>query len=183
VDFPRALPLAAFFEAFAGEAAGDEVRAAALEAELLAVGLDLDRLADRFEAEAAGEAVVEEFDVGVLEFDDAAAVDADEVVVGGFVDEVGVVGGLVVAEVDFAEEVGFDEQAEGAVDGGAGGVGVGFADAVEEFLGGEVFVLGEGGAGDALALGGSPQAFAADEFVQLLLNRFVHGVRMFGRVG
>lgn len=55
--------LAAFFEAFAGEAAGDEVWAAAFEAELLAVCLDLDGLAEGFEAEAAGEAVVEEFDV------------------------------------------------------------------------------------------------------------------------
>lgn len=92
----------------------------------------------------------------------------------GFVDEVGVVGGLVVAEVDFAEEVGFDEEAEGAVDGGARGVRVGAADAVEEFFGGEVFVFCEDGSDDAITLRRPSQAFAADEFLQTFANRLVH---------
>jgi hypothetical protein len=55
--------LTLFTQALAAEAGGDEVRAAAIKSELFAASLDFDRLADGFEAEAAGDAVVEEVEV------------------------------------------------------------------------------------------------------------------------
>lgn len=45
----------------------------------------------------------------VFELDHSAAVDADEVIVRWFVEKVGIVGFLVLPEVDFSEEAGFYE--------------------------------------------------------------------------
>ena len=114
--------LAAFGgEAFTFEAGLDEVFAGARLAELFAGGLDADGFLGGAEPEAFGDAVLEDVEVGVLEFDDVVAVDADEVVVVWVVDEVGVVVFLVAAEVDFVEEASFGEEGECAVEGGAGG--------------------------------------------------------------
>lgn len=111
----------------------------------------------------------------VFEFDDFATVDADEVVVVGVVEEVWVVGGLSVAEFYFADEVGFYEEAEGAVDGGAGGFGAGGAEAVEEFIRGEVFVGGEDDFEDFVSLGGLTEAFFLDKIIKTSTNFWVHG--------
>ena len=135
------------------------------------------------EAEAAGQAIVEEFEVRVLEFDDLATVDADEVVVGRAVEEVGVVGLEVAAEVDLVEQAGFDEEGDGPVDGGAGDAGVGLAGAIEEFLGGEMIVAGEGGAHDGVALRGAAQAFFADEGFEAVEDGGVHGGKLGGEGG
>lgn len=71
------------------------------------------------ESEASGEAIVEEIEMTVFEFDDLAAINTDEVVVGGAVVEVRVIGCLAITEVDFLNEIGFIEKREGAIDGGA----------------------------------------------------------------
>lgn len=140
----RAFALAsAIGEAFALDAGLDEVGAGAGIAKLFAGGFDADALADRFESESAGDAVVEGIEVVVLEFDHFSAVDADKVVVIWVIEEIGVVGRLSIAEVDFLDEVGFDKESEGAVNGGAGGAGAFAAKAVEEFIGSEVFIGGE----------------------------------------
>lgn len=70
------------------------------------------------ETQPAGDTVVQEGDVFILKFDDAIAVDADEVIVLGFVEEIGVVIRLFAAEIDVPEQSTFDHEAEGAVDGG-----------------------------------------------------------------
>lgn len=77
-------------------------------------------MADRAVAEASGHAVIEQVEVFVFKLDDFSAIDADKVVVGGAVEEVRVVGGLAVAELDFVNESGFVEQGESTVDGGSG---------------------------------------------------------------
>lgn len=170
--------LAFFPQPFAAQAGGNEIRAAAIEAELLATRLDLDALADRAEAEPARDAVVEEVEVRVLELHHTAAVDADEVVVRGLVEKVGVVGGLVVAEVDFAQQLRLQQQAERPVNRGARGLGIQLARALVELLGGEMLVLGEGRSNDRLALAGPPQFLAADEFVESFLNAGVHNANL-----
>lgn len=122
--------------------------------QLIAGGLDAEGLLDGAKAEAAGEAVVEDFEVVVFEFEHFATIDADEVIVGGTVEKVGVVGGLAVAEVDLVQEVGFGEEGQGPVDGGTGGGGAHFAEALEEFLGSEVFIGVENELHNGIALRG-----------------------------
>ena len=170
----------AFFagEAFAFEAGLDEVFAVAFGAEGFAAGFDAEGVFDGAEAEAAGDAVVEDVDAAVLELDDLAAVDADEMVVGGVVEEVGVVGGLAVAEVDFLEEAGLGEEAEGAVEGGAGAAGLLAAEAVPEFVGGEVLIGGEDGLHEGLALGSVAQALVLDKGIQSVSHLGGHGGTM-----
>ena len=90
-------------EAFGIDAGRDQVRAAAFGPELFAAGFDLDGLADGAKSETAGHAVVEEFEVGVFKLDDFSAVDANKVIVARAVVEVGVVGRLIAAEVNFME--------------------------------------------------------------------------------
>ena len=154
--------------AFGFEAAG------AVATEFVAVGFDAHALHLGAEAEAAGDAVVEEGDVFVFELDDAVAVDADEVIVLGFVEEIGVVVGLFAAEVDVAEEAALDHEGEGAVNGGAGDGAVDAADAVEEFFGVEVLVRGEDGVDDDFALASAAQAFAGKVIVESFGDLSVH---------
>lgn len=111
--------LATLGEALALEAGFDELVTDAVGAEFLAVGFEADGLLVRAKAEAAGDAVVEQLDVVVLEFDDFAAVDADEVVVRWGVVVVRVVGGLITAEVDFYKQACFCQQGERAIESGA----------------------------------------------------------------
>ena len=157
----------------------DEVGAVAVIAEAFAGGLDAEALADGAEAEAAGDAVVEEIEVAVFELDDFAAVDTDEVVVVGMIEEVRVVGGLSVAELDLVDEVGFDEEGEGAVNGGAGGFGTSGTESVEEVIGREVLVGGKDDFEDLIPLEGLSESLLLDEGVQSFANRCVHDL---GRV-
>ena len=158
----------------------NQVGATSFGAELLAAGFDLDGLPDRAVAESTGHAVVEKFEVGVLEFNDLAAVDADEMVVARSIVEIRVVGRLVAAEVDLVEQVGLDEQRDRPIDGCPGGIDVLLADPVEEFLGGEVLVGREGKPDNGIALGRATQALLADEGVELFEDRVVHGRKLAG---
>ena len=72
---------------------------------MLAICLDLDRLADGLEPEPTSDTVVEKVEMRILEFDHATAVNADEMVVRGLVDKVGIVSGLVFTEVDFPQQI------------------------------------------------------------------------------
>lgn len=163
-------------ETFAFEASLDEVRALSFGAKLLAGGFDTQGLFDGSEAETAGEAVVEDFEVVVFEFEDFTTINTNEVIVGGTVEEVGVVGCLAVTEVDLVEEVGFGEQGEGAVEGGSGGSGALFAKALEEFFRGEVFVGGKDELDDGIALGGLTKALGANEGVEFFANSRRHHI-------
>lgn len=164
------LLLFAVREAFAFETGLEEVGALAFGAQLVTRGLDTEGLFDGAEAEASGEAVVEDFEMVVFELEDFAAINTDEVIVGGAVEEVGVVGGLAVAEVDLVEEVGFSQEREGAIEGGAGGGGALFAKALEEFLCCEVFVGGENELHDGVTLGGLSETFGANERIEFFAN-------------
>lgn len=59
---------------------------------------------------------------------------------GGFVVEVWIVGFLIITEVDFGKQSGFNEERDGAVNSGAGGLEIRFADALPEFIGSEVLI-------------------------------------------
>ena len=59
-------------EAFAFDAGLDEVGAGSVFTEAFAAGFDTEALADGAESEAAGEAIVEEVEVGIFKLDDAA---------------------------------------------------------------------------------------------------------------
>ena len=91
-------------EAFSGDAGLDEVGAVALGAEALAAGLDTEGMLDRPVAEAARDAVFENFEMRVLELDHFVAVRADQVVVVRVVDEIRVVVLHVAPEVDLAPD-------------------------------------------------------------------------------
>ncbi|MFT6864433.1 MAG: hypothetical protein ACJAVK_002998 [Akkermansiaceae bacterium] len=161
----------------------DEVGAGAFLAETFAGGLDAKAFTDGAVAETAGEVVVLEIKVGVLELDHFSAIDTDEVVVVGVVNEVGIVGGLAIAEFDFVDEVCFHEEPEGAVDGGAGGLGTSGAKAFEEFVGREVLVGGEDDFEDFIPLRSLSQSFLADEIIQSVANHIVHDVAILGVLG
>lgn len=114
--------------------------------------------------------------MGVLEFDHFSAIDADEVVVGGAVDEVGVVVFLAIAEVDLVNEIGLIEESKGAVDGGTGRFGTRKTQPVEEFIGCEVLIRGKNDLYDFIALGCLTQSLFADELVESLSNVLIHGI-------
>jgi hypothetical protein len=152
----------------------EEIGAAAFGSEFFAAGFDAEGLLHGSEAQAAGDAVVEDFEMIIFELDDLAAIDADEVVVGRAVEKIGVVGGLAVTEVDFLDESRFDEEAEGAVDGGAGGLQLATTDAVPELVGGEMLVRGENEGEDGVPLWGLSEAFLADEVIKTLADLLVH---------
>lgn len=161
-------------KAFAFDAGLDEVGAGAIFSESFAGGFDTEALANGAETEASGNAVVQEIEVAVFKLDDFAAIDTDEMVVGGAVEEVGVVGGLAVAEFNFVNEVGLGEKGQGAVNGGAGGPGTGGAKTVEEVVGSEVFVSGEDDFDDFIPLRGLPESLFADEIIQSCADPFFH---------
>jgi hypothetical protein len=161
-------------QAFPGEAGIDQILAAAFQPELFAACLDLDGLPYGLEPEAACEAIRLDVHIPVLEFHDIPAVDADEVVVGGFLKEIRIVGDLAFPEIDLAEQIRLHQQPEGAVNGGAGCLSIDLADAVVEFLSGEMLVLRENDIYNVLALHGAPQPFAPDEFIEPFLDATVH---------
>ena len=74
-----------------------------MQAEFFAAGFDNERLFGRAEAETSGNTVVEELDVIVFKLDDFTAVDANQVIMGRAINEVGVVSFLVVAEFYFVQ--------------------------------------------------------------------------------
>jgi hypothetical protein len=160
---------------FFTEAHFDEIFADAGGAEFVAAGFDADAFLGGTEAEAAGDAIFEDGDVFVFELDDFAAVDADEVIVIGVIDEIGVVVFLIAAEVDFPEEAGGDEEGDGAIDGGAGGGGIDLAGHFPEFFGGVVFGGAEGGFDDDLALGGLAKAPGFYEVIDSFFDARIHG--------
>ena len=105
--------------------------------------------------------------MGIFEFDDFVAVHADEVVVGGAFDEIGVVDFGIGAEVEFTKEAAFDEEWECAIDGGAGDGGVDGAGALEEFFSAEVVGVCKGSFDDSGALGGISEATFCEEFLEV----------------
>jgi len=157
-----------------GKTGGDQVRAYSFFAELLATGLDLDGLCDSLESMAARHAVIHDIDVRVFKLDDFSTVDAHKVIVRWLVQEVRVIGGLVIAQIDLPQQSCLHQQAKRAVNGGTGSFGIHFPDPVIQLIRSEMFILGEGGFYNHITLTRPAQTLAADEFVKPLLNAFLH---------
>jgi len=102
---------------------------------------------------------IEKVDVLVLELDDAAAIDADEVVVRRMVEVVRVVEFVVLAEIHLAQDAALHEERERAVNGGARNGAIDLARHDEQFLRGVVLGGGKGGLHDGVTLGRLAEAF------------------------
>jgi len=103
------LSLAPFGKALALDASLNEVFASTVQPELLTTGLDLEGLSLGPEAEASCRAVVHELNVRVLEFDHLATIDTHEVVVCRAFDKIGIIGFLVVPQIDLMKQACFDQ--------------------------------------------------------------------------
>src|SRR5271155_4930017 len=104
------------------------------------------------DAEFARDRLLEFLDRVVLEFDDAAAALADEVVVMMVAGDL--VACLALIEVALVEQVAFLEQAQGAVDGGVADVRIDLLDFGVELLGADMAPQCEEDACDVVALAG-----------------------------
>ena len=114
----------------------------------------------------------------VLEFNDLATIHADEVIVGWFVEKVGIEGRLSISQVNFLEEPGLREEGKGAVESGPGCLGVRAPQPFPELVGGEVLVAGEDDFHDGVSLGGVPEPFPLDEGVEPLADIGCHARSM-----
>ena len=161
----------------------NEFRATSLIAKSFAGGFDPKALTDGAVAETAREAVVEEIEVTILEFHDFSAIDTNEVIVVGMVDEVRVVGGLAVPEFNSMNEVGFHQEGQGAVNSGAGSFGAGGAEALKKFVRREVLVGSEDDFEDFVPLGSLSESLFSDEIIQSFTNISVHCSNTLGILG
>ncbi|VXC83947.1 hypothetical protein SPHINGOAX6_50372 [Sphingomonas sp. AX6] len=118
---------------------------------------------DEAEAQAFGDLLLQQFKLGIDEFDDLAGLDIDQMIVMRL--GRGFVAGAAIAEIVTVEDARFFEQAHGAIDGGDRYAGVDRGGAgIDLFHIGMVFGLGKH-AGDHAALLGDAQAlFVAECF-------------------
>ena len=114
----------------------------------------------------------------VLELDDLAAIDTNEVIVGRLFKEVGVVGRLAVTQIDFLEESGFRQKGESAVKGGPGCPVVRAPQLLPELVRGEVLIAGKDDLHDGIALWSVPEPLHFDEGVKPFADFRRHGVSM-----
>lgn len=143
--------------------------------QLLAVRLDADAFVRGLETEAAGDAILEQRDVFVLELDDLVAVVADQVIVLRLLQEVRVVIRLVAAQVDLVQQLALHQQAEGAIHRRAADGAVDFARHVQKLLSGEVLGGAEGGLHDDIARLRPAQSFAEQVAFESFADLRVHG--------
>jgi hypothetical protein len=144
----------------------EAIFAHATAGELLAACLDADALAGGSETQPPGDAVLQEGDVLILKLDHAITIRADEVIVLRFVQEVGVVVGLIPPEVYLMQELALHEQAEGAVHRGPGDGGVHFPHTIQQFLRSKVVRGGKRRLHDGVSLLGAAETFADNEVVE-----------------
>jgi hypothetical protein len=71
------------------------------------------------EAEAAGDAVVQQCGVIILELHDTITVEADEVVMLRLIQKVWIVKGLITTEIDLSKQVAVHKKLKRAINGGA----------------------------------------------------------------
>lgn len=148
--------------------------AGAVAGEFIAVGLDAHAFHLRLKAQPAGDAVVQQRDVLVLKLNDAITIEADEVIVLGLVEEIGVVVCLIATELHDAQEIAFLKEAEGAVNGGAGDGAVNFPDHVQQFICIEVAIRGKGCLDDNIPLSGVSQALGGKVLAESFIDSCVH---------
>ena len=142
--------------------------------QLLAVGLDAHAFELGLETEAAGDAIVQQGDVLVLKLHHPVAIEADEVVVLRFFEEIRVVVGLIAAQIDLAEHAAGLHEGDRAINRGPGDGAVDLAHLVEEFLGIEVVVRGKSSLNDDITLLGPPLPLLGEIGIQALFDIFDH---------
>jgi len=152
----------------------DEVFADAVGAKFVTAGFDPHGLGCRTKAESPRDAINEQGGVFVFEFNHLAAVDADEMIVIGGFEKVGVVNALVAAEVDLAQEAAFDKKRNGAINGGSRSFWVDPASFFEKLFSGEMIIPGKGGFHNDIALRSSAQPALLDEGVEAFFDFCVH---------
>lgn len=106
----------------------------------------------------------------ILKLHHAVAVLADQVVVLGFVEKIGVVVREVAAQVHLPQQTAFHEQTQRAVHGGPRNGAVDLADHLEQFLGIEMLMGRKGRVDNRLSLLRSAQTFAGKESVEALVD-------------
>lgn len=112
----------------------------------------------------------------IFKLDDAAAIDAEKMVVGWLIEEIWIVGGLIIAEIDFPQQVCLHQQAESAVNSGTGSFRVQFPCAIKELICRKMLIFGKRSFYDDFTLHGPAQAFAPDELIESFLNTGNHSV-------
>ena len=147
----------------------------ALEPQFVATRLDAHLLVGRGETHPLGHAVLEQFHVEVLEFQNALAIDADEMVVVRMVDEVRVVDLSPLGEVQFPQQPATHQDRQSAVNGRAAHRGIDLAGHLQKFVGGVVAIGAESRLDDGVALGGLAQPFAGKKVPNLIAHELVHG--------
>ena len=180
VSIPRCPLISAplSWEAFALKAGIKQVGALSRGTDFIAAGLDAKRLLYRLETKSPGNTVVENLKVVVLKLDNLAAVDADQVIVGRFFEEVRIISGLAITQVNFLQESGLGEKGEGSVEGCPGCAGIGASQLLPQIISGKVLIARKNDVDDGIPLRGMPEAFCLDERVEAFADLQRHDPSM-----
>jgi hypothetical protein len=100
--------------------------------------------------------------VFILKFDDSITVEADEVVVLGLIQKVGIVKRLVAAKIDFPKQVAVHEKLKRAINGGTRNSSVELAGFVQKFVSIKMIVRGKGGLDNDVPLLGAAEALSGE---------------------
>src|SRR5687768_12540819 len=87
--------------------------------QLVAIRLDPKKFCSGRKSETFGDAIFESIDVAILELDDLAAIETDQMIVAGMIDIIGVVIFVILPEIHLLEDAAFDEQRQGPINGRA----------------------------------------------------------------
>ena len=112
--------------------------------------------------------------VVILKLHNAITIETDQVIVLGFVEKIGIVVGLVTAEIHLTQQSTFDQQGERPVNGGSRNGVVELARFLKKFLRLEVVVCCKGSLDNDIPLLGAAQPLAGQVSLQALSDTFVH---------
>lgn len=149
----RELPLSVG-QAFAFQASLDQIRALAFAPQLFTGRFNPEGLFDGAKSEAAGEAIVKNFQMVVFEFEHFSTIDTDEMIVTGAIEKVGIIGRLPVTQIDLMEEVSLGQERQSSIERCPRGGGTLFAKAFKELFGSKVLVRRKNELDDGIALRG-----------------------------
>lgn len=140
----------------------------------VAARFDPNTLVGGRKTEPSSDAVLEHFEMLVLELDDLLAIRANQVVVMRMIDEIRVVAFLVAAQIDLAQQTAFDQQTQGSVERGPRSRGVDLARQFPELLSREMLLRAERRLDDHVTLRRSPQALELQESIDFLADGRIH---------
>ena len=113
--------------------------------------------------------------MGILKFHYFSTVDAHEMIVSRAFDKIGIVGLLIISEVDFVQQTSFDEKGDCPIHRCTRRAGLSFADTIPQFVGIEMLVGREDGFHDSIALRCITQPFALNKLLKARFNGVIHG--------